>query len=155
MFSISHPLYNWCAPRRDGIRAPSISLYTRARGTVNPSHRGACARIHDVCRRNVDRMKWLTPLNERGCLVLNSNHQSYLYSKHCPAPLTRKFPPPGPRVTSDSGRQCGRRRRQAMSRHLDHALDCLINDIVCWCLGSVTDLVENVAATFRLVSMLY
>ena len=36
-------------------------------------------------------MKWLTPLNERGCLVLNSNHQSYLYSKHCPAPLTRKF----------------------------------------------------------------
>ena len=42
-----------------------------------------------------------------------------------------------------------------MSRHLDHALDCLINDIVCWCLGSVTDLVENVAATFWLVSMLY
>ena len=70
-------------------------LYTRARGRVNPSHRGACARIHDVYRRNVDRMNWLTPLNERGCPVLNSNHQSYLYSKHCPAPLHAKVPTTG------------------------------------------------------------
>jgi hypothetical protein len=44
VFSISHPLYNWCAPRRDGIRAPSLPLYTRARAGVKPSRRGCmCA----------------------------------------------------------------------------------------------------------------